>query len=117
MKYIIRAFFIYLFLSILLRFEYNMMERRALFIANVIEKHISNNGKIPTRLDDVNSIFIPSDNPESYCSMFSLSIDGVGECFYTPNKDNYFILIYGFFIGSGYYSSETKSFQEGTGLN
>lgn len=117
MKCVIRIFFIYLCLISLLKFEYFIMERRALFIAREVDKYIYINGRVPNRLDDVNSIFISKVDSESYCSMFSLYIDGIGECFYSPGEDDYVILIYGLFIGSGYYSSKTKLFKNGSGLN
>lgn len=108
---------IFLFVVLLLKFECHEMENRALFIAEQVDRYVYINGKIPSRLDDVSPIFVSTIDSESYCSMFSPDIDGIGECFYSPNKDNYVILIYGFFIGSGYYSSKTKSFVNGSGLN
>lgn len=114
---VICIFSICLFVVLLLKFEFREMENRALFIAEQVDEYVYINGKIPSRLDDVSPIFVSTRDSESYCTMFSSNIDGIGECFYSPNKDHYIILIYGFFIGSGYYSSKIKSFVNGSGLN
>lgn len=107
----------YVFLEVLLHLEWYLMERRVNHIVNIIDDYIYLNDTVPVRLDEIDKIFTSRPNSESYCLMFSFSIKGVGECFYTPNKDGYSIVIYGFFIKSGHYSSESKLFREGSASN
>ncbi|THA20688.1 hypothetical protein [Histophilus somni] len=116
MKFIkfILLLFVFLFL---LKFEWFLMEKRLNDIVNRIELYIYENGYIPSRLDEISSVFTPISNSESYCKMFSFDIDGVGECFYSANRKDYHIVIYGFFWGSGNYSSKEKVFKNGSNSN
>lgn len=115
MKVLILFLIVFFSFNLALDVDFFFMEKRARFIASELSIFIEKKGFIPDRLDDVNSIF-SSPTPELYCDLFSSQIEGIGQCYYSPNKDDYYLIIYGV-LNSGVYSSQDNTFRKGDGLN
>lgn len=70
-----------------------MGEKRIIFMHSIIDKYISENGRIPRNLKSVSQIFDKNEMLESSCEFWDSDIPGLGICFYTPWEQEYYIQI------------------------